>query len=887
MKKVLTFTGAVLVLASLFLFSVAQAASSDHFVIEVTITDGGDTTFTIPTFPGETYNYDVDWDNDQTFEDTANTGDATHDFTTTGTYTVRIDGTFPRIYFNNTGDKLKLTDVSQWGTGTWTSMGSAFYGATNLEVTATDEPNLSSVTDMSYMFANVDALDQDLGDWDVSNVTDMSYLFYDADGLQGNVGTFLSEAEYAGPDGAQATNAGDLNNDGYPDFIVNGTGFKVYLNDGDGTFTASALYNEVVANSRSADLADINGDGYLDYILPSTNASVNIFYNNGDGTFGSANTITGVGNNLGATAGDLNDDGHLDIVTAHWSGGSAAVILNNGDGTFAAPVEYAASAVGTRKISIADFDDDGYNDMVITVDGAPGAFVFINDGDGTFANYVVYTLSGWSGYSTDTDVADVDLDGDIDIAVTSHGSCQYFGILLNDGDGTFSAGSNVGMNCSSPDHVELGDVNGDGYPDAVVGNLNTNNVNVFLNNGAGGFSSLTAYFVGGDVQTLALADFDQDGTLDIVAPDANNDKASVFLNKSLHLNLWDTSSVTTMAHMFDGAGGFNQSVAAWNVANVTDMTDMFNGVTLSTDTYDDMLLEWYDQDLKRDVTFDAGNSKYCAGVYAQANLTTRYAWSITDGGADADYTCIPVAISTGYLGGGATSHLQSSCTPSATIVEIGDEVSFTIDIDTTEDDYEFEWTKVLSGDDEDETYTFDTAGTFYPRAQVRTTNLGTHTVNCGTITVTESDDTDEDENDDGQDSTSTQGDDSDENDSDEQSEPTSTTLEALVSEHRTFLLGLQASGITLPANVTALLAQTTTNTTSFTFTRDLELDMTGPDVTALQQLLIAQGYAIPAGATGYFGAQTQTALIQFQIAKGIVPAVGYFGAVTRVKVNAF
>jgi peptidoglycan hydrolase-like protein with peptidoglycan-binding domain len=61
--------------------------------------------------------------------------------------------------------------------------------------------------------------------------------------------------------------------------------------------------------------------------------------------------------------------------------------------------------------------------------------------------------------------------------------------------------------------------------------------------------------------------------------------------------------------------------------------------------------------------------------------------------------------------------------------------------------------------------------------------------------------------------------------------------------------------------------------------------MTGPDVTALQQLLIAQGYAIPAGATGYFGAQTQTALIQFQIAKGIVPAAGYFGPATRAVVE--
>lgn len=70
------------------------------------------------------------------------------------------------------------------------------------------------------------------------------------------------------------------------------------------------------------------------------------------------------------------------------------------------------------------------------------------------------------------------------------------------------------------------------------------------------------------------------------------------------------------------------------------------------------------------------------------------------------------------------------------------------------------------------------------------------------------------------------------------------------------------------------------------FTMDMTVGSTGAEVTALQTWLIAGGYSIPAGATGYFGAQTQAALAAYQAANGISPAAGYFGPITRAKVNA-
>ena len=55
------------------------------------------TSITIPTFPGETYNYDVDWNNDGVFDEFGISGDITHDFGFTGIYTISIQRFFPRF----------------------------------------------------------------------------------------------------------------------------------------------------------------------------------------------------------------------------------------------------------------------------------------------------------------------------------------------------------------------------------------------------------------------------------------------------------------------------------------------------------------------------------------------------------------------------------------------------------------------------------------------------------------------------------------------------------------------------------------------------------------------------------------------------------------------
>ena len=203
----------ILAMLCVFLFAsgVVFAAPVDDFVITVKTDNTGassDTQFEIPTYPGETYNYNVDCDNDGTDEATGVTDNYTCNYPTAGTYTIRIkDNTgtgngFPRIYFHDTGDRQKLLSVNQWGTGHWTSMEYAFWGCSNLNSAhavnngvvdtlpdwAADAPDLSNVTSTYCMFSSADSFNQDISSWNVSHVRDMGFMFSLADSFNQDIG---------------------------------------------------------------------------------------------------------------------------------------------------------------------------------------------------------------------------------------------------------------------------------------------------------------------------------------------------------------------------------------------------------------------------------------------------------------------------------------------------------------------------------------------------------------------------------------------------------------------------------------------------------------------------------------------------------------------------
>ncbi len=193
-RVTLILVNAILFLALLMNVESVSAWSSDDFTIVVKTNNPGtsnDNEFTIPTTKG-IYNYNVDCNDDGLNEITGVTGSYTCTYHSAGTYTIVIqdntgEGTgFPRIYFNDGGDKDKLLDIVNWGTGHWTSMAHAFHGCSYLDASPWDDPDLSNVTDLSYMFCGASSFDTALF-WDTSTVEDMSYMFKDALAFNGNI----------------------------------------------------------------------------------------------------------------------------------------------------------------------------------------------------------------------------------------------------------------------------------------------------------------------------------------------------------------------------------------------------------------------------------------------------------------------------------------------------------------------------------------------------------------------------------------------------------------------------------------------------------------------------------------------------------------------------
>jgi hypothetical protein len=295
-------------------------------------------------------------------------------------------------------------------------------------------------------------------------------------------------------------------------------------------------------------VADLDGDGKLDIAVTNqcvnggdcSASSIGVLLGNGDGTFHAANTYQGGGFQAAgaATAIDLNGDGKLDLVFVDSDGvagssGGVMVFLGNGDGTFGPAQSYSSGGYQTKSLVVADVNNDGKPDLVLVnvcaannaacgtrTDGSEVA-ILLGNGDGTFQTAKTYNPGG-SG-SSSIAVADVNGDGNPDLVVTN-GNSNSFAVLLGNGDGTFQTATSFVSGGNDPFSVAVADVNGDGKPDVLLLNFcavstcQTNGlISVQLGDGNGGFTPFQSYSTGGNrAGALAIADFNRDGKLDIV-----------------------------------------------------------------------------------------------------------------------------------------------------------------------------------------------------------------------------------------------------------------------------------------------------------------------------------------------------------------------------------
>jgi uncharacterized membrane protein len=138
----------------------------------------------------------------------------------------------------------------------------------------------------------------------------------------------------------------DLNEDGNPDLVVandratkacdTGGLVGVLLGNGDGTFQPASVYDSGGKNAQSVAVGDVNRDGHLDILVANEIDSVAELLGNGDGTFQSAVTVEVPGAHRVVVIADVNNDHNPDLVVPNYTANSVEVLLGNGDGTFGA-----------------------------------------------------------------------------------------------------------------------------------------------------------------------------------------------------------------------------------------------------------------------------------------------------------------------------------------------------------------------------------------------------------------------------------------------------------------------------------------------------------------------------------------------------------------------
>ena len=255
---------------------------------------------------------------------------------------------------------------------------------------------------------------------------------------------------------AQELVVGDFNKDGKMDIAVanaNAGDVGVLLGNGDGTFAAAVSYPITGYAAFDIAAADLNGDGYLDLAVTAYTdgpPAVGILLSNSEapGTFGTVQFVAVNGSPEGIALGDLNNDGKIDMAVTESSGatfnGQIEIFPNDGTGTFtAAPTAYAASTFGGATgdsypldIRMFDMNGDGNLDLVYVNDDYGTVAVAPGNGDGTIAAPIEFPTTE---YVEGLALADVNGDGAVDV-LTGEDEAGGFSVMLN-ANGTGTSGN--------------------------------------------------------------------------------------------------------------------------------------------------------------------------------------------------------------------------------------------------------------------------------------------------------------------------------------------------------------------------------------------------------------------------------------------------------------
>jgi surface protein len=470
----------------------------------------------------------------------------THVYPSGGTYTVKIYGKLPWIYFFNDDDGDKVISIESWGNINWKSFNRAFDGSTNLTgITTTTPPvteNLDGSVDTSFniffSFRNCPTFNGEVGNWDISKVIGT-----------GTYGTGTEGAFYG---------ATVFNNGGSPS--ITGWTFNPSLTSFDSMFRDCNNFNQPIGSWDTQYITDMRQVFYN-----------NLVFDQDIGSWDVSNVI-----NLsylvgGFTAKLFNNGGSPSI-----SGWTTSACTNMRDMfyncNFNQPIgSWDVSNVENMEnilTSCGSFDQDLSNWDVSNVTTFKNGFrgtSFNNSGNTAISGWTVTACTNMEGMFSDTPF---------------NQSIDNWDITNVDGMGYMFA-SAIAFN----QHFDSWDTSTvqsmfSMFDGATAFNQDISHFDFStINESFSFFSGVWQMFNG-------ATSFNNGGSPNISGwtfPSTVTTFASMF-NRAFAFNQpigsWDTQYITNMSSMFSYTNTFNQDISGWNVSGVTNINSMFNNAAL-------------------------------------------------------------------------------------------------------------------------------------------------------------------------------------------------------------------------------------------------------------------------------------------------------------------
>ncbi len=504
----------------------------------------------------------------------------------TSGWTYRIDaygGTFNQFsfdyFFNN---KQDIVRVEQWGTTQWATMNGAFFGCGNMDVTATDVPDLSACQDISDMFCNCTSLvngNGSISGWQTANVTNMHSMFGGAQAFNQPLSNWNT---------ANVTNMSQM--------FYRATAFNQPLNWNTGNVTnMERMFSGATAFNQRLDSFKINDIATMQYMLNGCGMSCENLSTTLDSwatqatalgknnvNLGDISTVPNAYNETGQAAiNTLKNNHNWTITGGQLAPGCILPAYYVSEWDLSKPVWPARSdaattlvtnLIGTNFVVMWENMANPYDNGIESSANGTAASPFKITGLTAGAKYRIIAFST-SATNKLTGLCAEKADYQRLTKVTHWGTTQWTSLTK-----AFSGCGN--MDITATDKPDLSSVTDLSMMFQTCGNLVYNtSINDWdvshITNMSGMFATATEF-------NQPLNNWDVSNVTNMQGMFAEA------LKFNQPLNNWVVSSVTNMSGTFVAAMKFNQNINSWSVSNVTDMSNMFG----NADDFNQPLNNW-------------------------------------------------------------------------------------------------------------------------------------------------------------------------------------------------------------------------------------------------------------------------------------------------------